>query len=173
MSSKWSVSQTYDDCERLVRWWCNRFYVACGGYFDDWLSDANLIFLAAYEEFDPELGIAFTEFLSWRLEQRLSTVVRDFKRQSAKRVSMPNDHPRREGFLDRIMKDLSDDGKFLLQTLIDPPVDVILGQFERRKAGRLKRGQRRSIATKEYLLDIGWKPSRVHATYRELKSCLS
>lgn len=55
-ASKFGLTETYNDVEKLIYFVCHRFRKKYGGEFDELLSEANEIYMDAYRSHDPERG---------------------------------------------------------------------------------------------------------------------
>lgn len=171
MASKWPVTETYNDCQRMVVGHCRMAMQRYGGDFDFWFSEANMIFMQAYHDYDDTKGTKFTTYLSYLLDKRLRSVIRSIAIRGERETAIHTDQPSRPpGLIEHIRDELSEDANLLLAVIIDVPRDVKLAAFSE-GAGRTT-GERFRTGIREYLSLMGWPRKRIKRTFNELKASL-
>lgn len=188
---KRTAAETYEDVRKLichVTWRIVRKY---GGDFDEYLSEANEVFLAAYADFDG--SCPFSNWLSQCITHRLLDCVRDRCRESSRRRPAPNDsvgripvwnlsdngdqhaNPvdsvpdvRSTWRIGELLEGLGDDARTVVKLVVETPakLDSII-----RAKGDQPRNYRSSI--RNYLTELGWTAMRVAESFAEVRRVLA
>ena len=180
------VEQSYTDVLNLIRQQINKL-VGNGIIYDreQALSDANLAFVKAYHNFDPEKG-QFTTHVGFRVQMGLKTELRNRhlrKRpltfseldengqdQIQRKMSKRNCQPRLiEKELPDWTEKLSLDSMEIVCLILDTPKDIFLFMKER---GRDHPRTFRSCV-KYYLRCLGWRRERIINAFEEIKRLMA
>ena len=74
------LSEAYIDTEKLIKKICWNFHRKYGGDVEEWIAEANLIFIDTYNSYDNQRG-AFSTWLSLHIWKRLLTYKSTLNRQ--------------------------------------------------------------------------------------------
>lgn len=75
-AAKRVIEETYADYEKLVYHTVHRFVGKFGGDFDEYISEANLTFMNAFEKFDRGRGYKFSTYLVTAINNKLRSLRR-------------------------------------------------------------------------------------------------
>jgi len=168
--SAWAIEETYWDVYPLIMFVSHRFRERYNGEFEEWLSEANLIFMQCYYKFDPSKGVAFNKYLTYMLNIKLTGVARDFAIHKAQAKIVWNREKDRvapqQHLVERIWDDLSEDAKEVMQVIIDIPTDIKFTVLDR--PATEPKGEKYAFCIAEFLEDTGWTLSEVLTTFREI-----
>ena len=165
-----TVTDTYKGVEKMLdqlSWKAARRF---NGDFDDYRSVANEAFLTAYEKFDPVRGIKFSTFLHWCVSNAIwGQVASDRKRNE--RFCSTGDLDRNTaedelGRVGRMMTDLSDDARTVVELVTQTPGELV--QIVR---SRKPLESRRHLW--RYLRELGWTMGRVLGSFEEIREALT
>ena len=166
---KRNVAETYKDVEKLIYstvWQVVRRY---GGHFDDLLSEANQVFLEAYESFDG--SSSFTNWLRFNVWWRLVDVQRSTHRERSRYVPVEDvdiaERTRSDWRMQDMIEELTEDAALVVKLVVETPAE--LEQVYRAKGGEA-RNLRSSI--RQYLIEMGWTAARIAESFVEVRRAL-
>lgn len=173
------VAETFFDCEQLIVAIVWRYYREQGGCYDDWLAEAKIAYLRAYESFDPQYGTRFSSWLYGKLEYHLRNVAtqrrRRYYRNKVFNASDVQDAPldtavQNETSFDLRMQDvcenISTDAMYVLKLLLDTPKELKAAMRSRKP-----RDMRKYIY--RYLCKHdGWPRAKIDQAFLEVKGAL-
>lgn len=167
-----ALTETYNDVRLLIYKRVHHWAAISGMAFDDLLGEAHFIFARTFRDYKPEKFKAkFSSFLYFCLDCGLQTYIKkQHKHRNLEEVSEADcgteDH---NAFLLEIHSALSDDAKIVVNLLLTTPDDIaVLFRWHRVKS---RRGV--MLALREHLMDIGWDPRQIRATFDELKTVIN
>jgi DNA-directed RNA polymerase specialized sigma24 family protein len=165
------MEETYEDVRMLIYHIANRFNARCGGDIEEQVAIGNLAFMSAYETWQPGKATKFSTYLSLIIWRKLH---REFmkKKQQQARADMvhlgfdPTDD-RRQFDIESLKDGLSCAGRYVLNLVTNPPVEVL-------ETIQAKGGQARNISStvKEYLRSLGWAQQQIMETWQEVGGTL-
>ena len=163
-----AISETFSDVDKFIRCICHKFlkhynFNPCGDY-DDLNSEANLIFLDAYQNYDPQKG-SFTNHIHFRIWHGLLEKLVENSFLKVKGTSEINElipAPKENQLID-LLDELSDDATTITKLLTDTPKDLQDIIIEERK--EIKRGK---AILFRYLRKVGWTHKRIKETFKEI-----
>jgi RNA polymerase sigma factor (sigma-70 family) len=188
---KRTAEETYEDVRKLICHTVWRIVKKCGGDFDEYMSEANEVFLTAYADFDG--SCPFSNWLVQMITYRLLDVVRDRCHEQSRCRPAPNDSVGRipvwslsadadsgvnpvENVPDarptwrigELLEELGDDARTVVQLVVETPaeLDAIV-----KAKGDQPRNYRSSI--RNYLAELGWTAVRVAESFAEVRRALA
>ena len=164
----------YKHYERLIYFKAYSFSAATQVPFDELVSQGNLIFCEAQQDFDPSRA-KFSTWLYRRLDQGLSNFSKNYFHASwhdwSVALSKESEYPEivdvRQMTFERMefndqLDDLSACAKVIVAILLDNPVKTL--QLKGHEKSRIIRGR-----LYKYLLKEGWGEHRIWPAFNELK----
>lgn len=174
------LEQTYQDVEKLLSWVVTQFVKRYGGDWDEYRSEANVVFLNVYEAFNPDLG-SFANVLAISVKRRLihRRNMNLRRRMDSLDRQVPGmdkgtlgdlvaDAPKSTFSLQGLADSVSQDAKLVITLLFDAPAEV---ESEAEGKGGTPRNWRSSIRT--YLRSKGWRNDRIAESFEEIKQALN
>jgi hypothetical protein len=173
-----ALTVTYYDLEDMINKIVWRFYKIYGGEFDDWKSEAHLIFMKAYNSHNNSQS----NFITW-LYIRLYAGLKDYYKNFISK-SLPSAICR-DGFdilsvqssvmhpfftMIDLMDELKYDAKTLVELIIDMPEDLRQEDLKicESKYYRGNYAKHMKIWLKNYLRKVGWTHRRITETFIEI-----
>lgn len=185
-----TAEDTYDEVRDLIYhtvWGIVRKH---GGDFDDFLSEANEVFLTSYANFDG--SCPFTNWLRQNIVYRLIDCVRGRCNERSRLRPEPNDSvdgvpvwslsgtERSDSAVDSVpdthstwritelLEELGDDARTVISLVVETPSE--LNSIIQAK-GDQPRNYRSSI--RQYLAELGWTAARVAESFNEIRHALA
>lgn len=178
-----AIEGTFEEVEGLVYQWSYIFYCKYGGEYSEWLSDASVIFMEAYNSFDASKGAKFTSWLVYKLRRQLYERVRNKQRSSGQyqnkliqkikedistgRIPLCRT---RSFNLNSFIQDISEDARVIVGLIFEIPFDIKLSLAEQSKTVKISDRFKNSL--REFLVDMGWHELRINSTFNEIKEAL-
>lgn len=166
-----AIADTYIDCEALLAGICHRFRSRYGGEFDDWMGEAALIYMHAYESYDG--STKFSTWLHYKVEKGFLTIIRNRANRSAKM--------RQRCWSEKLGRCLKDDSfqfaDFIEQLSQDATIIVELTINTPKKLRRCinaTNAQPRTVRSslRKYLRSLGWTADRISESFTEIARAL-
>lgn len=181
---EYACTTTYKDTESLIASVVSGFCERYGQRFDDWIGEANLLFMEAYDSFEPKQA-RFSTHLQYRLWKGM---LEKLRRQMKRHYKLPRRVELSEGcrvtgpdtWLVDFMDGLSEDAKQVVGLIINTPIDVRLAVFQRSPKNRniWKEANHKNevgacrAGMREFLNSMGWATERVSNAFAEVGSAL-
>lgn len=194
------MTDTYGDVAKLISYMVKRFQKRFGGDYGELLSEANALFIRAYDEFDPnhEGACKFSSFVSngiwtglsnFRQKQLKERQIR-WQPGRYKDAPLPYDEdgelevaaPAKSRFdLSEFMSELSSDAKDLVRLLFNLPKEVEqeaqarTAQMDEQRncpGQHLCLDKALKTTIRKYLLARGWSPERINRRWAEINTAL-
>ena len=165
--------ERYASVEKLLRKLANRFYCCNQCSFEDKLSTANLGYVRACQEFDPEKG-AFTTIVSWKVKGALIQHKRSCFRQSNRfhlNPEMQNVQYTPTNSILNYFHELSDDAKQVANIIMDAPKEI-KPLFVWTSRGKQRWSKKLRYILKTHLTDSGWDMVRISRAFCEVRDAL-
>jgi hypothetical protein len=161
------VQVTFEDVEKLIRKICRAYWLRYGGEFEDYLGEAHLLFMDAYETCDHR---RFTTWVYCKVFWGLRQFVRHRKRDW-KQVSITVDAADRvqsDFILGEFLTRLSEDAREVVMAALDAPMEVKMAL----KRVRSKDPYHYRVAIKDFLRLMGWSVKRIRESFKEVQEAL-
>lgn len=168
----WGANETYSDVELMVREAAFRFFRKYSGELEEWLADANLIFVQAYQSWDESLNVKFTYWLRYNLDRGLMTIVRSRARRHGRmrtitpyildRFPVANSTPK--------LYDFSEEALEVVKLIADTPLDIKFLMLEQGRS--LSKSEKWKNCLTEFLEDMGWAVETIQNAFEEIKEAL-
>lgn len=170
--SKAGIESTYADVERLIWKLVHKFYRSHGaqyGTLEELYSVAGEGFCVAVNRYDRQKAKCFTTYVYMVVQHSLLQHVRTCCKRRKTEVLL--DAPQKTtGFnLTEFLEELSDEGKFVVQLILDSPkelLQVLFSHDDRSSARSYKAGLRK------YLKEVGWLNEQISAAFAEIQEAL-
>jgi len=166
-----AIEDTYRDFEKMLFKLCWKAVKIYGGDFEGYLSTANLAFMKAYYNYDPEKGQKFSTFLYWYVRGMIMSGAEPYA-MDQNTINTGGDldmtvHAQKESFnIEEFFDDLSDDAKTVVGiiTLYPDNLDDLLeltdiGECVR--SGLIKK-----------LRKLNWSIARVNESFCEIREAI-
>ncbi len=167
------MTETYEDVAKLLRHTAQRFSKSYGLDHEESFSQANLLFMSAYDSYDPRMS-AFT---TWLVNVVWNGLKNHYRKNTAEdqgryRYRRNTARSRTTTFdVEKLEREVSEDASFVIILVIDPPIDIRLAT-KTTKFGKI-RTDSLTKAIMEYLRDIGWSSDRIQNSFTEIQESLS
>jgi DNA-directed RNA polymerase specialized sigma24 family protein len=175
------ITETYADVQKLIWHTCHRFARRNGGDVEEYVAEANVVYLKVYESWSPNMGTKFSGYLVTCIWRRLIGVRNHARRHkpvwhASLDVEQPNgrtmasqvvdDRPEYRSLYD-LVATLSADAAAVVQLVVDAPADLLA-------VAQGKGGQPRNWASslRTRLRKAGWEPKRITETFEEIAGAL-
>lgn len=170
-----AVTETYCDVERLIGMLVDNFHrrYPYAGSRDELLSEANMAFLRAYEQFDPEKA-RFTTYLYHKVGGTLRRF-RNKKLTANGRTMILNDpeivkEARQKEIkqfdLNLFAKFMTEDAVLVLGLLFESTTDLKETVLTKKRNPSMNR------TVKRHLKKMGWAWTRVQSTFAEIRTAI-
>lgn len=160
----------YDRYQRVAFSAARRVSERTGRPYEEMVEEAaaKLGELAAeWDRFDPRMSCACT-WVYTTVYWHLVTLASGFVRRREVELQEECDAPMRVGWLDRLAQELSEEGRSLLQTILEAPAAVVDElRFHPRELWRVR------LRAIEYLRGLRWSEERIDAAWTEVQEALS
>lgn len=173
------ATDAFEDHQKQIFGIVHNFIRKFGGDFDELVAEANLMFMKAFNEFDPEKS-KFSTYLHTVIYNRLLDLL--YADQRHRMMSLDNEtadgttyasqvpdaHRSNFSFVD-FAQGLSKDASTVLQLLDNSPEELAVLAIGK---GGHPRNWRSSI--REYLADVvGWNTTRIAKSFLEIQGALN
>ena len=166
-----AISETYTDVEKLIHNICHKFikrHFNPFNEYDDLSSEANLLFLDAYQNYNPEKG-PFTNhihFTIWHgLLEKMENSFKKIKSVCEVNEFLPAKNETTS--LDDLLCDLSNDGKTMINLIRSSPKEI--QQIMRTEKPHVRRPH---CKLKSIMKGIGWSSEQIIKTINEIKEVI-
>lgn len=167
----YGLEETYKDVEALIYDVChkiNRLYSNLFGGLDEIVAEANILYIRAYDTFQPNHGASFTTWLRGYVWRGLLEIVR--RRMNKLRLHEkvePRNAAYTHGHFNYVdlLEALSDDAMTVVSLIVNDQPPLELKRWYRTSQSPQK-------ALREYLTDNGWSTTRVSSTFSEITEAL-
>lgn len=170
-NKKRAAEETYHEVENLIRKEVWRIAMRFGQEFDELMVEADVIFMSAWDSYDPTYGTQFTTWLvnqiRWGLTEQVRTQFRNRKKFEAVDAEQVAGGYRNWSPSD-LLDELNEDARLVASLVIDTPAEIAW-IYER------KGGQARNLRStiRDYLADLGWTTVRIAESFREVARALA
>lgn len=171
------LAETYEDVKLLIFGAVWKFCGGYGGNVDDLISQANLIFIDAFDSYDPSKGAKFTTWLTWKIKKGLLDYMRK-ERVYVTDIHISNEFIEEYPALDRsfsvmeLLDEMGQDAYIVLQLFFETPRDVmanIVNNYNR--ADHAQTAMRNRLQNR--LRQMGWTMRRTKKAFEQLKEITS
>ena len=178
MKSPVVITETYHSFERLIYDTVGRFVRRFGGDFEEYVAEANRVFMVAYNAHDAARG-KFSTLLVNSIWNRLTNVsIAEARRRSRYNTTLDADEDGRTaavavddqarfGLENWDISEFSDDAREIVDVVLNTPID--LKEIIDEKGGRPP-AWRNSL--QEYFSGMGWTHRRIADAFREVGAAL-
>lgn len=165
------IGETYIEVEKLIYHTVNKFVARFGGDTEEYVAEANLVYMRVYEAYDPAKG-AFSTLLVTSINNRLMDMSQSAYRKSKVHSSI-DEHEiqpvdRHHDFrIGEFLEDLTADARMVVDLVLhDSPVsDAAAG-----KGGEIRNWQ---SSIREYLRGLGWSARKIGSVFSEVSAALA
>ena len=169
-----AVETSFADVEKLIQKLVTRFREAYGIPSDEAWSAAGLGYCQAFHTFDRAKGFAFSTWVQWKVEMRLTDLMRDRAAEAVRaRLTAANDldglaklSPEFDVFA--LYSRLSKDGVKAASLALSPPLPLKLMVRSARAKGDAAVRQ----AVVRYLRERGWSIARIEVAFANVRRAL-
>jgi DNA-directed RNA polymerase specialized sigma24 family protein len=161
-ASSVAVTSTYEDVEKLLFRMCWWAVDKWGGDFYEWLSEAHLAYMIAYERYESTHGASFNTWLWRKVRYSLQEKRRKDQRQLCHQlgeVEVVEDRPK--PLMSRVMGEASEDARTVIMLLLDVQPRAV------RDPAKVRNHLWRQLK------DIGWTVARVTESFDEIREVLT
>lgn len=184
MASKFALTETYVDVEKLIYYVCHRFRKRYGGDFYELLSQANEIYMDAYHSHDPKRGTfpkhlqakiwgGMLSSLRTNLQRNKTVSIKTGKSFERKTIALDGDLPKRETtpFDESKLEAMTEDARYVVGLALHPTKDV---SFITRC--RINKNTTSSQAHRLAILEVlnyeGWSKARIKRAFTNARDNL-
>ena len=168
------METSFADVKKLIQGIVTRLHKAYHIPSDEAWSAAGLGYCQAFNTFDPTKGFAFTTWVQWKVEMRLTDLMRE-RAAEATRAKLTavrdlDDIARTEAEFDvfALYSHLSRDGIKAVSLALTPPLPLKLMLRSARQKG--EDAVRRAMV--RYLRERGWSAARIEVTFANVRRAL-
>lgn len=158
--------------QKLLHQLCNNFVRKNGGDLEELEEIANIAYIEARNNYDPEKGTKFITYLHHIVNGRLKDWKRlRFHTKEETRDFQENPLADRVTAIDVIEQECSPDARLAMRWALEPPLGVamIQGERPRNEPRELSLG----VAIAKHLRELGWAMSRICQAFGEIQEVLS
>ena len=165
------LSETYKDMAKLIFNIAWRFQLRHGGDIDDLISEANLLFINAFDEHDESRS----QLSTW-LTRYIGSGLWDYIKNERKRVHLSiedKDSPQvfNPFSIMELLDEMGKDALIIVQLFLETPTEVILKALEGGKQMKHMRGyMRRRLRNR--LRQMGWTVHRITKGFDEVRAAI-
>lgn len=176
-----ATNAVYADYEKMLLQAVYKAMKRWGGSFDDWLSDANDVFMYACGRYKKKKGNKFGTYLYFLLNVFLVERLRKELKQRTRLPCQPlQGWEYNIAVSHRIFElpaELSEDARIVVGLVFDMPADIKLAlvQMDRLPEDfeqEIKAGRTIGRCIKDFLADLNWSTGRIDQTFDEIRRCL-
>jgi RNA polymerase sigma factor (sigma-70 family) len=164
-----ALTETFEDVKKLIHQACHSFQKKYGGNYEDLFSQAQEVFLEAYDRFDSTKGMTFSTYIRqviwWRLQD-------EQRHQAQRNTKLPRDSSDVTDCQKVVSSPVFDLGDFCEITGMSPDAMKVVRLVVTRKEvpGMIRSGKKalRNILTKEFK----WSEGRIKVSFKEITTAL-
>ncbi len=167
-------TEAYKDVEDLIRKICWNFKKVYGGNFDDLFSEANIIFIKAFDSYNDNKG-KFSTWINTKVVYGLTETIRQKnKEDELLEQYLINNQIKTESlfkydFFFEIVEAIQIDAKEILDIILDPPKEL-QKQIDQRKNYKYPTI---NMLKKYAIHKLGWTARRVEESFQEIRSIIN
>jgi len=166
---KEAITTTYFDTKGMIGKAAWDFYNQYGGDFEDWKSEANMIFTTAYYSHNSTKGI-FTTWLYFQLDKKLREYTRKMykhqKKIEADIATIPERIKDRFSFIN-LLDETNKDATTIINLVCNPTKS-----FVKQKIGKGNHPCHMKKAIGKHLTTLGWTVNRIKESFQEVERIL-
>lgn len=175
-----SLTETHKDVEKLIRQICYKFYKTHGGDFEEWIAEANLIFIETYDSYNNKRA-EFSTWLSLHVWRRLLAHKKRMHKQCPPTfTNIGKDLGTIKFIVDtstltkpffsstELLDGLREDTKTLINIIWQPPPAIT--------KAKMKPGPNPchiKIVLKNHLRKLGWSWRRIKESFKEIEDVIN
>lgn len=171
------LAETYEDVKQLIFRTVWDFYEIHGGCVDDLISQANLIFIFSFDDYDSSKGTKFTTWLVFKIKRGLIDYLR---KKGTHEVHLLVDDKYPETYLIadesfsamEFFDELGQDASVVMRLFLEIPRDVMVSIFNRYVCAYHARAAVRN-RLQNRLRQMGWTMCRIKEAFKQLKETTS
>lgn len=174
-----ATTATYHQYEKLLFQAIYKSMKKWGGTFDDYLSDANDIFMYACGRYKKKKGNKFSTYLVFLLNCLMVERIRKELKYNSRLPCQPlhDGHTAINQRIFEIPDQLSEDAKVVVELVLDMPADIKLALVQMAKLPEdyeqeIKQGRSIAKCLKEFLSDLKWSAGRIDQAFNEIRTSL-
>lgn len=171
------LTETYKDMQKLIAKAAWNFWNVYGGDIDDLMAQANLIFIEAFDDYDPSRSSKLTTWLTHKIRWGLLDYMRcrniyephiPIDDEFVETYSASND-----GFsVMELLDEMEQDAHIVLQLFLEIPKEVMLDVLDsKQRVDHVRACMRNRL--KNRLRQMGWTVKRIKTTFEEIKEATS
>lgn len=172
------LAETYKDMQKFIAASAWDFWESYGGDFDDLIAQANLIFIDAFDKYDPSRGAKLSTWIAFKIRVGLCEYMRNgnvyetphipIDDKFAETYPASNDNFSVLEFLD----EMEQDARIVLQLFLETPRDVMENILNsRKKTNHVQSAMRKRLQNR--LRQIGWTMRRTREAFEQIKNVTS
>src|ERR1700722_19728887 len=161
-------SLAYEKVKRLIFDHCHGFVRHFHGNYDDYLSESHLLFMDAYNTYNPEKA-KFTTHVRWRVYYGLMDMIRKQFKESERLLERSKSFNEAEnhkngfrGFIGELSADAATVARLLLQ---ETPIEAMKNE------NKLDAGK--ASVVRLLIDDLGWDIRQITRCFTEIRDALS
>lgn len=171
------LTETYRDMQMLVAGAAWDFWRTYGGDIDDLMAQANLIFVDAFDTYDPGRS-KLTTWLTFKIRKGLLRYMINENRQELRRVQIDDvfieTHPasNKDFSVMEMLDEMEQDAHIVLQLFLETPRDIMVSILNgNRRTDHAQAHMRRRL--KNRLRQMGWTMRRIKEAFEEIREATS
>jgi len=171
-----SLEETYKDVENLIYTITWKFQNKYGGIFEELRAEANLLFVIAFDSYDPKKA-RFSTWLFHNIWNGLLTYKQTIHKQTPythyskeESYSFQETEDKQNSFIRtfEILDELREDTKTITQLILDPPES-----FTKITPKKGESGCHTRVAIRQYLSSLGWTARQIRESFAEITEVIS
>jgi len=172
-----SLEETYKDVENLIYTITWKFQNKYGGIFEELRAEANLLFVIAFDSYDPKKA-RFSTWLFHNIWNGLLTYKQTIHKQTPythyskeESVSMHQEIEDKQGLFTKtfeILDEVGESAKTIIELILSPPESFT---HISTKAGNS--GCHIRVAIRQHLSSLGWTARQIRESFAEITEVIS
>ncbi len=168
-----ALTTTYEDVELLIYDTVWGFINVHGGDFEEFVAQANLYYIIAYDLFEEKEGVKFSTWVVWCIKKgllNLKAFLLESNKYSQKQYLDDFIYEERSvdaSTLFELVESIGEDSKLLIKMILDPPT-----AFAHTIKDKGTYSFQCRVALKKYLGTLGWTAARIKESFEEIRQVL-
>lgn len=170
------LTETYEDVQKLIFEGAWKFWNLYGGDIRDLIAQANLIFIEAFDSYNPNRGALLTTWIAFKVKKGLIDYLKNGNVYKSKHTSIDDEFIRtypaskNENFsVMELLDEMGQDSHVVLQLFFEIPKDVMVNILNsKKKSDHVRSAIRRRLRNR--LRQMGWTMKRTKKAFEQIKS---
>ena len=165
------LSETYEDMQGLIFETAWRFWNSHGGDIDEYIAEANLLFIKAFDCYD-ESKSKLTTWVVTTINNGLRDFIRTEYRQTHVSMSDEFESQSSKGFsVMELLDEMERDCHTIIQLFLETPQEILLSALADKNRRGVKGLAKNRL--KNRLRQMGWTICRIKKAFEEIKTVIS